>query len=722
MALVLKNRVKVTSTTTGTGAFTLGSAVAGYQDFTLIGQSPSSAWNISLASYSGVILNVQGQETVPTDVFFRSDGIKMYVLGSGGDEVNEYTLSTPWLVSSATFITNFSISAEETGPGGLFFKPDGTKMYITGSTGDDVNEYDLSTAWDINSASYLQSFSVAAQEGSPQSVSFKPDGTKMYILGNLGVEVNEYDLSTPWDVSSASYLQNFSVSAQETNPLGLFLKPDGTRMYVIGSTGDDVNEYALSTPWDISTASYVQVFSVAAQEATPSGIFFRPNGLAFYVIGSTSDSIYQYTIPPGSDNETYYFITDGTDFEAGLGSVSYDGLSLSRDRVFASSNSNALVNWGAGDKDVVCGYPAEGTPGGIPFCDDSEIGTDLSGWQAFRTAIESGITGGQTYANSGVNGIISTFSLVYTAVSAYVGGVLAPNGDIHFVPFSAVVGQKINPSGVVSTYSLIYTGSNLYSGGVLAPNGDINFVPTSANRGQQINASGVVSTYSLVYTTTNAYSGGVLAPNGDIHFVPFSANRGQKISAAGVVSTYSLVYTTSSAYFGGVLAPNGDIHFIPRNAGVGQKVSAAGVVSTYSLVYTGTNIYRGGVLASNGDIYFVPFSAPVGQKISVDGVVSTYSLVYTTGGAYQGGVLASNGDIHFVPNSAPVGQKINISGVVSTYSLVYTTDGAYRGGVLAPNGDINFIPDSAAVGQKISTNPGQALGPGICLSSFLNKF
>jgi DNA-binding beta-propeller fold protein YncE len=169
-------------------------------------------------------------------------------------------------------------------------------MYVTGVSGDDVNEYSLSTAWDISTASYVQNFSVATQEISPYGLSFKPDGTKMYVIGTTGDDVNEYSLSTAWDISTASYVQNFSVATEETVPTDLFFKPDGTKMYVIGTTGDDVNEYSLSMAWDISTASYVQNFSVAAQDTDPTGLFFKPDGTKMYVTGATGDKVFQYTL------------------------------------------------------------------------------------------------------------------------------------------------------------------------------------------------------------------------------------------------------------------------------------------------------------------------------------------------------------------------------------------------------------------------------------------
>jgi len=264
----------------------------------------STAWDVSAASFdfpTEGYFSVAAQETSPQGIFFKPDGTKMYVLGASGDDVNEYDLSTAWDVSTASYLQNFSVAAQDTVPTGVFFKPDGTKMYVIGATGDDVNEYDLSTAWDVSTASYLQNFSVAAQEISPTGIFFKPDGTKMYVIGSTGDDVNEYTLSTTWDVTTASYLQNFSVAAQEATPQGIFFKPDGTKMYILGNSGDDVNEYTLSTTWDVTSASYLQNFSVSAQETNPTGVFFKPDGLKMYVIGSAGDAVWQYSTGSAGD-------------------------------------------------------------------------------------------------------------------------------------------------------------------------------------------------------------------------------------------------------------------------------------------------------------------------------------------------------------------------------------------------------------------------------------
>jgi DNA-binding beta-propeller fold protein YncE len=118
-------------------------------------------------------------------------------------------------------------------------------MYIVGSINDTVYEYNLSTAWNVTTASYLQSFSVTTQDNTPTGISFKDDGTKMYIVGGTTDTVYEYNLSTAWNVTTASYLQSFSVAAQDTGPIGISFKDDGTKMYMIGTARDSVWSYDL---------------------------------------------------------------------------------------------------------------------------------------------------------------------------------------------------------------------------------------------------------------------------------------------------------------------------------------------------------------------------------------------------------------------------------------------------------------------------------------------
>ena len=78
----------------------------------------------------------------------------------------------------------------------------------------------------------------------------------MFIVGIQGDEVNEYKLTTAWDVSSASFVDSFSVNSQETAPRGIWFDSSGKTMFIVGQAGDDVNAYKLTTAWDVSTASF----------------------------------------------------------------------------------------------------------------------------------------------------------------------------------------------------------------------------------------------------------------------------------------------------------------------------------------------------------------------------------------------------------------------------------------------------------------------------------
>ena len=123
----------------------------------------------------------------------------------------------------------------------------------------------------------------------------------------------------------------------------------------------------------------------------------------------------------------------------------------------------------------------------LPYADNSSIGANLTAWTAMTGMLDEGVNGGRLRTTD----VASTYSLIFTS-SAHIGSVLAANGDIHFVPALAAVGQKISANGAVSTYSLVYTSDYAYTGGVLATNGDIHFIPSYALVGQKIvNNSGV---------------------------------------------------------------------------------------------------------------------------------------------------------------------------------------------------------------------------------------
>ena len=68
---------------------------------------------------------------------------------------------------------------------------------------------------------------------------------------------------------------------------GLTFNRDGTRMYVLGIDTDDVETYVLSTPYDVSTATYItELYDVRSEDAAAASVKFSTNGLKMFVTGS----------------------------------------------------------------------------------------------------------------------------------------------------------------------------------------------------------------------------------------------------------------------------------------------------------------------------------------------------------------------------------------------------------------------------------------------------
>ena len=248
------------------------------------------------------VYNNQSSIAVGNDVegfYFSDDGTKLYTSSfTGANQIKQYTLSQAWKVSTVSLTNQLNVSADFSYTTGVEFKPDGTKMYVTGGQSTDykIITYELSTAWDLSTASKLNQITINA----PGGIRFKPDGTSVFILDFSNPDViREYTLSGAWNLltrsGSAVRTLNITTPSGDNDIMGFSFNSTGTKLFTTSEGSSSIYEFDLNA-WQIDTAVLSYSFFVGDRLTSPSDIFVKSDKEKFVVAGGPLDRIFEYKI------------------------------------------------------------------------------------------------------------------------------------------------------------------------------------------------------------------------------------------------------------------------------------------------------------------------------------------------------------------------------------------------------------------------------------------
>ena len=510
-----------------TGKITLASA------FSVTADTEYNIWvqvsDGSLSDLDYLTLTVENNHS--PSVSSQDDGTKMFMLGYNTDTVHEYTLSTAFDVSTASYVDGFSVASQENLPASVTFNNAGNKMFVAGNTGDDINEYTLSTAWDVSTASYDSNFSMSSQLNEAFGVAWNIEGTKMFVAdaGN-GNDINEYTLTTAFDVSTASFVDALSVNSQDSRPCGITFNNDGTKIFMAGFNSDYINEYNLSTAYDISTGSYSKQFSVNAQGIYPRDVDFNPTGTVMWVVNGQDDSIDTYNLSTAFDVST-------ASFSSAFSVNSQDGNPFS----IAFNNSSVTL--------------AESVSSGTAVATISATDNES---ETLTYSISSGNSDSKFTINSTTGAITTAASLNYEDETQYTLGIAVSDGLNTSTTSQVIHISNVNEAPTIASMNTVSLAENVSSGTSVATasgsdvdaNTTLTYSITAGNGDGKftINSStGAITTAaSLDYETTTSYTLTVQVSDGSL-----TATTNQVVNITDVAETTQY---TKSLDFGSVAA------------------------------------------------------------------------------------------------------------------------------------------------------------------------
>lgn len=183
----------------------------------------------------------------------------------------------------------------------------------------------------------------------PEGVALSNDGTKMFVVSSNADKVYEYALNFTNSLKRVVFTGNeFDLQTDTTDPKDIVISPDGLKMFIISRDFDLILEYDMAEPNSLEDGNVTNSSNVldlgAAGITDPTGFDFSTDGTNIIVVDSTQDKAFlftantPFTFEDGTVNTGKEFILSGESLNPQDAKWSADGL-----RFFVVDGSNEKI-------------------------------------------------------------------------------------------------------------------------------------------------------------------------------------------------------------------------------------------------------------------------------------------------------------------------------------------------------------------------------------------
>lgn len=253
-------------------------------------------YDVSTLASTGNSLNTSNKTNNARDIQLIGDSL-LFVHSRGTNTVESYKLHSNGFINSASHFNTFStadyigITTQGNNGHGIYIKPnDLSKMWLFNRT--EIWEFNFESPGDLSSVNFSDYLDLSDYVERGHGIFFNPTGEQLYVDDRNKEMIHQFTLNENWSISGFNNYKNINISSYQEAVRSVKFNPEGNQMYLLDTSLKEIIKFNLTTPWQVESATFSKKKSVNI--SNPRGFTWNSDGTKAYIMNTDDGVIYEY--------------------------------------------------------------------------------------------------------------------------------------------------------------------------------------------------------------------------------------------------------------------------------------------------------------------------------------------------------------------------------------------------------------------------------------------